>query len=288
MADRLETVQQALAWGRNALGNVRGAEPLDAAILLAAVLDCDRVALLTHPERRLDAAQRARYRSLVRRRASGTPVAYLTGSHPFFDLELTVTPDVLIPRPETEHLVEAALAWAGGRAPELRVVDVGTGSGALAVTLAKHLTGARVMALDCSRAALHVARQNARRYDLGARVCCVQGDLLAPLARRGVFDLIVANLPYVAHDELAALPVAQHEPRLALDGGPDGLDVIRRLLRQAPERLAPVGLLLLEIGAGQGERVAALARAAFPEACITIQTDYAGHDRVVRVERGSP
>jgi release factor glutamine methyltransferase len=218
---------------------------------------------------------------------AGEPVAYLTGTRAFYDRDLVVTPAVLIPRPETEHLVEAALAWARGLAPErqrgLRIADVGTGSGAIAVTLAAHLPGAQVWAVDISAEALAVAAQNAARHGVTGHLILVEGDLLAQVPP---VDLIAANLPYVPRAKLAALPVTRHEPWLALDGGPDGLDLIRRLLAQAPAVLAAGGLALLEIEAGQGPAVRALAEAAFPGAAVAVLTDWTGHDRLVRIERG--
>ena len=281
------TVAAALAWARAALSEAADSEPLDAPLLLAHVLGCEQAALLAHPQRPLTPAQSAAFCALVARRADGIPLAYLTGERAFYDLTLIVTPDVLIPRPETEHLVERALAWAQGRAGSPRIADVGAGSGAIAVTLARHLPAARVWALDVSRAALGVARRNAARYDLGERIHCVQADLLGPLlGARGAFDLIAANLPYVPTSALEALPVSRREPRLALDGGPDGLAVIRRLLAQVPRVLAADGLLLLEIEATQGERAAALAAAALPGARVTVHADYAGHDRVISAQRG--
>ncbi len=280
----METVEQALAWARAALAGVSDSEPLDAPVLLAYVLDTDRAALIAHPDRALTPDHAARFRDLVTRRAAGTPVPYLTGTRAFYGLELFVTPDVLIPRPETEHLIDAALAWAGGRSG-LRVADVGTGSGAIAVALATHLPDAQVWALDMSPAALAVASRNVDRYDLGKRVRCTGGDLLEPCVGSLQMDLIAANLPYIAQADLEGLPVVQYEPRLALAGGADGLDLIRRLLVQAPAVLAAGGLLLMEIGAGQGARVRALAEAAFPGARAWLIADYGGHDRVVCVER---
>lgn len=282
------TVAGALAWARAILSQVSASEPLDAPLLLAHALGCERAALLAHPQRPLDPAQSAAFRALVERRADGVPVAYLTGERAFYDLTLIVTPDVLIPRPETEHLVERALTWARTRREPLRVADVGTGSGAIAVTLARYLPAAQVWALDASRAALGVARLNITRYDLAQRVRLVQADLLGPLlGARGAYDLIAANLPYIPTRTLEALAVTRHEPRLALDGGPDGLDVIRRLLAQAPRVLASDGLLLLEIEATQGERAAALVAKALPGARVTVHADYADHDRVVSAEWGS-
>jgi release factor glutamine methyltransferase len=279
-------VGEAAAWARAQLSGVSDSAGLDAQLLLLHVLGIDRAALIAHPERALSPAQADAYRQLVERRAEGKPLPYLIGRWPFFDVELIVTPAVLIPRPETEHLVEAALTWIkkqAGPGP-LRLTDVGTGSGAIIISLLKHLPGAAGWAIDCSSAALEVARQNAARYDLDHQIEFIQGDLLSPLVDRGRrADLIAANLPYVSHDDLKA--IAHHEPRLALDGGPDGLDLIRRLLDQAPTVLARPGLLLLEIGAGQGERVCALAQRAFPAARVQLMADYAGHDRVVLVEQ---
>lgn len=282
----LERVDQALAWARTALAGASDSEPIDAPLLLMSVLGIDRAALLAHPERTLTAEQADSFRQLIERRAAGEPVPYLIGTRAFFDRDWLVTPAVLIPRPETEHLIEAALEWAHDEREnghEVRcVVDVGTGSGAIAVTLAAHLPDARVWAVDLSPDALAVARENAARANV--RVQFLQGDLLAPLLAAGeTVDLVVANLPYIPSGDLEALPVARWEPRLALDGGADGLDLIRRLLAQLPTVLA--GLALLEIGAGQGARVSALAETALPGARVRVLPDYAGHDRVVWIER---
>lgn len=286
MTTDLHTVAAALTWARQTLAQTPVAEPLDGPVLLAHVLGCDRAALLAHPERPLTPEQAATFRALIVRRAEGIPVAYLTGRHAFFDLELLVTPDVLIPRPETEHLVELALDWARGRVGRLRVVDVGTGSGAIALALARHLPQAQVYAVDLSLAALRVARTNTARHGLGERVHFAQADLLAACGGlTPLFDLIVANLPYIPADALLDLPVARHEPRLALDGGPQGLTLIRRLIAQAPRVLAANGLLLMEIEATQGEQVTTLAAQAFPDAAIQVYQDYAGLPRVLRVER---
>ncbi|MBN1681748.1 MAG: peptide chain release factor N(5)-glutamine methyltransferase [Anaerolineae bacterium] len=292
MMDNMQQVEQALAWARGVLAGVPDVEPLDAQLLLMHVLGVERAALMAYPEYPVNPAQAAAYRRLIMQRADGVPIAYLIGRRVFYDREFIVSPAVLIPRPETEHLVEEALAWARGRS-RLRVVDVGTGSGAIAVTLAAHLPDAAVIAIDVSIEALDVARQNAARYDLAERITFIQGDLLAPVLD-GLphgdqlvdhrIDLIAANLPYIAGPDLAALPVTRFEPRLALDGGPDGLDLIRRLLAQVAVVLAPAGLLLLEIGAGQGERVRQMTREALPGARVTVLADYAGHDRVIRAE----
>jgi len=259
---------------------------LDAEVLLAHVLSVRRAQLYLGWNHRLGTAVARRYGGLVRRRVAHEPVAYLVGERAFYDVDLYVDRRVLIPRPETEHLVEEALAWGQtlGERP-LRIVDVGTGCGALAIVLAAHLQSAEVWAVDISMEALHVAARNVRRHGLQGRVNLVCGDLLRPLC--GPFDLIVANLPYVPRRTLAALSpdVVAFEPRVALDGGEDGLALVRPLLAQCPERLSRPGLMLLEIDDGQGGEVRELAGEHLPHAEITVLRDYAGLERVVRVER---
>lgn len=253
---------------------------LDADLLLGAVLGLERAALLAGQERMVDPKTQARCAELIARAAAGEPIAYLLGQRGFYDRELIVTPAVLIPRPETELLLEQALAWTANR-PPVRAADIGTGCGALAVTFAAHRPESAVWAVELSAAALAVARRNAQAN--GVAVHFVQGDLLAPLIERALrFDLLMANLPYIPSAELAGLAVSRYEPRLALDGGPDGLALIRRLLAQAPSVCAPGALLLLEIGAGQGEAVCALAAALRPQS-VAVLRDYAGHDRIVRI-----
>jgi release factor glutamine methyltransferase len=258
---------------------VSGSPRLDAQLLLGHVLGKPREYLIAHNEQPVSDLDLHTFDKLLTLRSKGMPIAYLLGSRPFYDRTFKVTPHVLVPRPETEHLVEAALAWGKDRYP-LRVVDVGTGSGVIALTLAAHLPQASVIATDVSHAALVVARENAEGL---ANVQFVQADLLAPL--RGPFDIITGNLPYIATGDIDLLEVAHFEPHVALDGGPDGLIIIRRVLQQAPSRLAKPGLFLLEIGAEQGAAVEALAKAAFPEASISIMKDLAHHDRALRVEQ---
>jgi release factor glutamine methyltransferase len=264
---------------------------LDAELLLAHVLGLSRTDLYAHPERSLLAHQLAAYRALLDRRAQGEPLPYLTGHIEFYGLDMTVNAHVLIPRPETETLVDLALGKVEGLRSvlskvegRLSLADVGTGSGCIAIALAVHAPQARIMALDLSPDALDVARANAGRHGVADRITFLQSDLLAALPK--AVDLIVANPPYIAADEWPGLPreVREHEPQLALDGGPDGLDVIRRLLEQAPARLRPGGALLVEIGAGQGAAATRLARQLYPSADVAIQPDLAGRDRVLCVE----
>jgi release factor glutamine methyltransferase len=277
------TVQRALLAARQRIAPASESAAADAQFLLCEVLGVDRAFLLAHPEQRLTPEQQARFSQWVERCAAGEPLAYILGRRAFYDREFGVTPAVLIPRPETELLLEQALAFVRLK-PAAVVVDVGTGSGALAVTLAVHCPSATVYAIDKSPAALAVARQNAEHYEISVNF--FEGDLLMPLIEQRIrVDLIMANLPYIAHDALMALPVARYEPLLALDGGPDGLDLVRQLLAQAPSVFRPDGLILLEIGADQGAAARELARSAFPAAAICVLNDYAGLERMVRIER---
>jgi release factor glutamine methyltransferase len=259
---------------------------LDAELLLAHVLGVNRAALFTRPDRPLTPKELTRYRDLVARRTDREPLAYIVGHREFFGLDFAVGPAVLIPRPETELLVEHALRRARRLGPTPEIADVGAGSGAIAVALAVHLPEATIFALDGSAEALAVAAENSRRHAVAGRVHCLHGDLVAPLP--GPVDLIVANLPYVTTEEWKGLPpeIRDHEPRAALDGGPDGLALIRRLLPAAAPCLRPEGAILLEIGAGQGQAATALARQHFPLAEVQVYQDYASLDRLVVVEVG--
>jgi len=284
------SVRQAVLWGVRVLGQHGCDSPrLDAELLLAHAMGLTRARLLAQFDRELSPAELARYRQLIERRRAHEPVAYIVGHQEFYGLDFYVDRRVLIPRPETELLVERAIKLAGevgdrgyGLYP-LTLADVGTGSGAIAVSLAVHLPQATIYALDSSAEALEVAARNVRRHGIEGRVHLLRGDLLSPLPEP--VDLIVANLPYVSEAELAELPpqIRRYEPLSALDGGPDGLRHIRRLLAQAGGYLRPQGAILLEIGATQGAEVIELARRYFPMASIEVVKDYAGLDRVVIV-----
>lgn len=270
------------AAGRIRAGGVDDAR-LTAEVLWAHVLGISRAQLLARLERVPAESDQTRVNELVGRAAAGQPLAYLTGHREFLGLDFEVTADVLVPRPETELLVEQALRWLGDR--PAHVIDVGTGSGIIAVTIAVSRPRIRVTAIDRSPAALNVAWRNAERHDVSDRIAFLEQNLLDPTASLDPADLICANLPYIPGDDLAELEVSRHEPRLALDGGRDGLDLIRRLLMQSPAVLAPAGALLLEIEARQGPAVAALASTAFPDARVLVLRDLAGMDRVVSVDR---
>ncbi|MBP9501462.1 MAG: peptide chain release factor N(5)-glutamine methyltransferase [Candidatus Promineofilum sp.] len=277
----MPTIREAWQIGRAQLSE-SPTPALDARLLLELVLGHDHAWLVAHDDEPLAADTTAIYRALLDRAAAHEPIPYLTGHAPFLGLDFAVSHDVLIPRPETEQLVEMAAEWADGRGA-IRVVDVGTGSGCIAVSLARRLPRASVAAVDISAEALAVATVNARHH-APDRIRFVRGDLLAAFAPG--LDLIVANLPYIAEHEWPSLAIGVkfYEPALALNGGVDGLDHYRNLLPQAAERLRTGGLILLEIGWRQGEAVMALARQSWPEADIRVQIDFAGRDRIVVIQ----
>ena len=260
---------------------------LEAEVLLRHTLDLDRAHLYARLQEDLSGGDQAVFHSLLARRLAHEPTAYIVGQREFYGLDLETTPAALIPRPETEILVQEALSRACGREP-LLIVDVGTGNGAIAVALAVHLPQAAIVAIDLSREALALAVRNARRHGVESRISFLQADLLAPLAQPA--DLIVANLPYVSSGDWEALPpeIREHEPRVALDGGPDGLREIERLLEQAPSCLRAGGSLLVELAPPQAAPALALARRCVPGAAARIQPDAAALDRLLAIDARSP
>ena len=256
---------------------------LEAEILLMHAAGLDRAQLYARLEDALPPDQARAFASFVDRRFAHEPVPYITGHKEFFALDFEVTPAALIPRPESEMLVELVLLFAEKHDPALTIADIGTGSGAIAVSLAHALPNASVIATDVSAQALDLARRNAERHGVADRIDFRCGDVLAPLD--GPVDVIVTNLPYVRTDEWRSLPpeLAEHEPRIAFDGGADGLILIRRLLRDAPSRLRPGGALFAEISYEQGEAVLALVEEAFPGASSESRKDLANLDRVLCV-----
>lgn len=276
------TIREALQWARQELKE--SPTPAgDARLLLQHVLQVNRSHLVAHREEALPNDRERLFRRLVARAQQHEPIPYITGEAPFYGLDFIVTAAVLIPRPETELLVQAAIEWAEERGAE-RVVDVGTGSGCIAVTMARHLPAASVEATEISTDALVVARRNAERHGVAERIDFHHGSLLEPID--GKVDAIIANLPYVSDAEWTALPdgVKWYEPAGALRGGADGLALIRELLTQARSRLQAGGALFLEIGWRQGRDAEALTRAIFPEADVDVLPDHAGHDRLLVVE----
>lgn len=277
------TVREALAQAAARLQGVAERPWMEAERLLAHVLKCERAWVIAHDEERLKPRAAANFLALVERRAANEPLPYLLGEVEFFGLTFKVTPAVLIPRPETEGLVEQVVAWLNAHPHARTVADVGTGSGCIAVSLAHAVPRITVAALDNSPDALTVARQNARRHGLAKRVFFLHGHLLEPLPMP--VDVIVSNPPYVAEHEWEALPPSvRREPRQALLGGADGLALITELLRAASRYLAPGGLLAMEIGETQGAAVLRLARQAFPLARCEVRRDTFGRERFLWVE----
>ncbi|MFL5660872.1 MAG: peptide chain release factor N(5)-glutamine methyltransferase [Ktedonobacteraceae bacterium] len=287
----MTTIRDALEQGTAAL-TLAGQTPkprLDAQVLLSYVLDVERSTLYTYPERLLTAQQEQQFSELIERRKLGEPIAYLTGHKEFFGLDFLVDRRVLIPRPETELLVEAALSiireqLAGARVPV--VADIGTGSGIIPVTLAVQEPRLPYLyASDISSDALAVARLNCQRHAVEERVRLLQGDLLAPLPEP--IDLLTANLPYVGTDEMEVLTPEVHayEPHLALFSGNQGLDAMRRFFIEAqqPGKLKPDAVMLLEIGYQQRELLRDLLSELWPHATVTFTKDYAGWDRLLQV-----
>ena len=264
---------------------------LDAEVLLASTLRVDRVYLYTHYDQPLTEAERSAYRHQVRRRSSYEPVAYITGEREFFGRSMRVSSEVLIPRPETEHIVEIALRWLkdlGMSAPS--ICDVGTGSGALAITLAAELPGSRVTGIDIAPGALVLAQRNALEHGVAERINWYQSDLLGGLADDlPPFDLIVSNPPYIDIREanLLQADVYRFEPSLALFAEENGLAIINRLGREVPQRLRRPGLFLCEIGAGQEQAVLSTYRATNHFDAVRVEPDLAGHPRVVVARRNA-
>jgi release factor glutamine methyltransferase len=280
------TVGRLLTWTTDFLKSKGADSPrLDAEVLLAHARGCQRIELYTAFEEEPSEAIRTAFRELVGKRAKGMPVAYLVGRREFFSLNFDVTPDVLIPRPETETLVVRAIDLAkslGG--DSLRIADVGTGSGIIAVTTAKRVKNCQVTAVDISSAALKVARRNAEKHGVADRIEFVESDLFAAVPADMKFDMVLSNPPYVATSEMAALSadVRDYEPHLALDGGVNGAEVIERLVPQAAERLRPGGWLLLEVGATNAEVVEGIVKANGVFELEDTLKDTAGLHRVVQ------
>jgi release factor glutamine methyltransferase len=301
---------------RDAIAGLEGehtpSAPLAAELLLMHTLGCDRAWIYAHPEQELDRATRERYFSLIAQRASGVPTQYLTGHQEFWGLEFEVTPDVLIPRPETEHLIEVALERLGAGASDgslrrkapLRIADIGTGSGCIAIALAKELPRAHIVATDTSAGALEVARRNAARHDVAARIDFVECNLLnavlhesrvtnhPSLALRAsqspLFDLIASNPPYIGRREAATLPreVREHEPEAALFAGETGTEIYAPLIAQAATLLKPGGILVLELGYNSTDYVSSLLDA--PQwADVALTSDLAGIPRVASARQSS-
>jgi release factor glutamine methyltransferase len=271
----------------------------DGQFLLARVLERSRAWVLAHPEIPLPGKLSNELETLVKRMEKGEPLPYILGSWEFYGLDFIVSPDVIIPRPETELLVERALTWLSMDSkkqhlvdgdeparlnPTRRVLDLGTGSGCIAIALAVNQPCLDITAIDVSSIALKIACRNAERNSVLKSVRFMKSDLFSNLSISDQFHLIITNPPYIPTKVLKKLPVYRQEPPLALDGGMDGLTLIRRFLVEAPARLIPGGLLLMEIEASEGRSVQQLAFQAFPDASIKLHRDLAGHERMLEIQ----
>ena len=260
---------------------------LDASVLIAHVLNKSRTWVLAHPGPFLTPEQQDQLNTSLERLESGEPLPYLLGHWDFFGLEFDVTPDVLIPRPETELLVEKAIAWLNRHPAQRSIVDMGTGSGIIAISIAFNIPNSRILATDISPKALQVANQNAVKHSVDGKIEFMECDLLPALSRQPTehpsIDLLCANLPYIPSNILHSLPVYGREPTLALDGGADGLSLFRKLMNIAPEWMAPNSLILLEIEATLGERTFDLACNKFSNAEVHLHQDLTGRDRLLEI-----
>jgi release factor glutamine methyltransferase len=285
--DEAWTVGRLLTWTTDFLKR-RGSESprLDAEVMLAHVLEWQRVELYTHFTDEVPEGPRGRFRDLVRRRSEGAPVAYLVGRKEFYSLPLEVSPAVLIPRPESEFVVVEFLSLTKPL-ESVRAVDVGTGSGCLAIACATRHAGARIVAIDISEEALSIARKNAEKHGVRDRIDFRTGDRLKPVAGEDPFDAMIANPPYIRSDVIPTLEtgVRDYEPHLALDGGPSGLDMVSGLIEQSVPLLKPGGHLILEIGTDQEKAVRALIEAQPGLLLAPTIHDHAGHPRVIRATR---
>lgn len=284
------TIGKLLTWTTDYLKKGGSTSPrLDAEVLLAHACGCQRIELYTTFDQEPTEEARVAFRELVRRRNEGTPVAYLVGYKEFYSMQFEVNPDVLIPRPETEHLVVAALDRAKELGPQaLRIVDVGTGSGAIAVTVAKHLKTCHITAIDKSPTALAVARRNAEKHQLSEdQITFVESDLLSALPADATFDLVLSNPPYVSQAEFEQLPITvrNFEPQLALVSGPDGSEVIARLLIEAQLRLKPRGYCIFEFSPMLNQRLDSFVGTGWDTPLVT--KDLAGLARIVTLRKST-
>jgi release factor glutamine methyltransferase len=280
------TIAGAVEACRRRLAEVSDVPWLEARLLASHVTGLDSSAIVAYGDNELERSRAQKLADLTARRMSGEPLAYLVGFKDFCGLRIAVNRHVLVPRPETEELVEAVVADWRGRAPD--ILDLGTGSGAIACALANALPRAQIWAADSSVEALTVARSNVEAHLYLDRITVVQGDLFAAIPPGLTFDVIVANLPYVAmHDSALAQDVREHEPAVALDGGADGLDVYRRMLASVPTFLRSTGSLYCECGPSNAYELAALAQKTFAGARVDVRDDLAGRARIVVVSLGN-
>jgi release factor glutamine methyltransferase len=271
-----------LTQAKQELATVSENSSLEAQILVSHVLQHSRSWVITHSDSEITASDENKLNILLERLASGEPLPYIIGRQEFFGLDFFVTPDVLIPRPETELLVETALNYINSNSNVRWVADIGTGSGCISVSVAFNAVSIKVLATDISSKALEIASKNITHHHLNHRILLAQTDLMA--ACHGKFDLLCANLPYIPTETLSKLQVDQHEPHLALEGGPDGLEIIARLMVDAPRFMVQGGLLLFEIESTLKAPVIELARGVFPHARVEVIPDLSDRPRLLSIQ----
>ncbi|MCG6917083.1 MAG: peptide chain release factor N(5)-glutamine methyltransferase [Deltaproteobacteria bacterium] len=279
------TILKLLHWTTDYFKKNKVAEPrASAEVLLAHLLSRDRLFLYLNYDRPMEAEELATFRTFVRRRLAGEPNQYITGTQEFWSLPFRVNPDVLIPRPETEVLLETVLEFLGSPETEIRLLDLGTGSGAIAVSLAREFDLIKIVATDSSKAAVKLAQENALLNQVDSKIHFVCADMFSAFSSVSwKFAVVATNPPYVSQAEFSELPreIRDYEPRYALDGGPDGLAAIKHIIREAPAVLSQGGALIMEIGAHQGESVSGLVKASQHYESYRIIKDYSGLDRVL-------
>jgi len=284
------TILKLLHWTTDYFKRNKVAEPrASAEVLLAHLLSEDRLFLYLNYDRPMEAEELATFRTFVRRRLAGEPNQYITGTQEFWSLPFRVNPDVLIPRPETEVLLETVLEFLGSSETEIRLLDLGTGSGAIAVALAREFDLIRIVATDLSKAAVKLAKENALLNHADSKIHFVCADMFSAFSSFSwKFAVVATNPPYVSHAEFSELPreVRDYEPRYALDGGPDGLAAIKHIIKEAPAVLSQRGALIMEIGAHQTENVSALVKDSQHYESYRIIKDYSGLDRVILAVKG--
>jgi release factor glutamine methyltransferase len=271
----------------NHLSPVSDTPALDASVLIAHIIEKPRTWVMAHPELTLSPEQQQQLNDSLARLKQGESFPYVLGHWEFFGLDFDLTPDVLIPRPETELLVEKAIAWLQQSDSKKHVADLGTGSGAIAVSIVVNVPNVKMLATDISPKALAVARQNAQKHGVSEQIEFIECDLLPTqlsfVNRNSSIDLLCANLPYIPTDILHTLPIYGREPTLALDGGPDGLNVYRDLFSLAPLWLASDGKILIEVEASQGAKIIGMAMEKFQNPEVRLHKDLAGHDRLLEI-----
>ncbi len=284
-------IQELLAAATHRLEKFSDSPQLDAQVLLAHVINKPRAWIIAYPEHEINREEQHHFKIALNKLESGEPLPYVLGKWEFYSLEFDITKDVLIPRPETELLVDKAITWLQSHPGKRNIADIGTGTGAIAISIANHIPDACILASDISSAALQIAKHNATKFDVQDQIEFVECDLLPDLTgekpgsghRFSSFDLICSNPPYIPTETLQSLPIFGREPTIALDGGMDGLDIYRRLFKLLPGCLSPYGIILLETEAALGVQVLSLAYDSFTDVNIHLHQDLSGHDRLLEI-----